>query len=91
MREQPKRKRQRERVASSKWATFRQIADEFCVEESTVRKGLGVFARLRRVPLGEKRTVVPRADVDKLHRELERAAVALSGEVVSLDERRKTA
>jgi hypothetical protein len=63
---------------SSKWMTFKQVAQHFCVSEATVRLGRGVFGRLRRVPLSAGRVVVPRSDVDKLDRELERRAVALS-------------
>lgn len=75
----------------SKWMTFREVADFFRVSEASVRLGRGVFGRLRRVPLSEKRIVIPRADVEKLDREMERAAVAPSP-VVSIEEgRRKTA
>ncbi len=62
---------------SSKWMTFKQVAQHFCVSEATVRLGRGVFGRLRRVPLSEKRVVVLRSDVERLDREMERAAVAI--------------
>lgn len=78
-----------ERPLSNRWMTFRQVADHFQVSEATVRLGRGVFARLRRVSLSRNRVVVLRADVERLDREMERAAVAL--EVVSIESRRKTA
>lgn len=81
----------KEKTYSSKWMTYQQVADHFQVSEATVRLGRGVFSRLRRVPLCNRRTVVLRADVERLDREMERAAVSLSP-VVSIDEgRRKSA
>ncbi len=50
--------------------------------ETTVRKGRGPFARLRRVTVG-RRTLILRTDFIKLDRELERAAVALTGEQIT--------
>ena len=67
----------KKRQPSAKWATYQEIADHFCVSEATVRLGRGVFGRLRRVSLTENRTVVPRADVERLDREMERASLAL--------------
>lgn len=61
---------------SSKWMTFKEIAAHFRVSEATVRLGRGVFKKLRRVSLTAGRTVVLRADVEKLDREMERAALA---------------
>lgn len=75
--------------SSSKWMTYRQVAEHFQVSEATVRLGRGVFARLRRVALCERRTVVPRADVERLDREMERAAVALAPGVASIEEARR--
>lgn len=69
----------REKKPSPKWATIREVAEHFCVGETTVREGRGVFAQLRRVTLSPGRTVIPRADVEKLDRQMERAAVALDG------------
>lgn len=83
------RRRREERPLSNRWMTYRQVADHFQVSEATVRLGRGVFARLRRVTLSQNRVAVLRSDVEKLDREMERAAVAL--EVVSIDSRRKTA
>jgi hypothetical protein len=74
---EPKRQQRAPRQPSKRWATFQEIADHFCVSETTVREGRGVFARLRRVPLTPGRIVVPRADFERLDREMERAAVAL--------------
>jgi hypothetical protein len=56
--------------------TFQQVADHFQVSEATVRLGRGVFARLKRVPLTPKRILIPRAEVERLDREMQRAAVA---------------
>lgn len=67
----------RERPVSPKWVTFQQVADHFQVSEATVRLGRGAFARLRRVPVSEGRVLVPRADFERLDRQLDRAAVAL--------------
>ena len=64
-----------------KWMTFSEVAEHFTVSEATVRLGRGVFAKLRRVPLTDGRTAVLRADVERLDRELERAAQPLTGEV----------
>ena len=77
-------KKRRERKPSHKWATFQEVADHFAVSEATVRLGRGVFAKLRRVPLTDGRTVVLRADMERLDRELERAALPLTGEVVQM-------
>ncbi|HLM58693.1 MAG TPA: hypothetical protein VK422_21495 [Pyrinomonadaceae bacterium] len=78
---------------SSKWMTYKEVAAYFRVSEATVRLGRGVFARLRRATLTPGRTVVPRADVEALDREMERAALALAPEresaVVSIDDGRK--
>ncbi len=68
------------RGPSPKWATFQEIAAHFQVSEATVRLGRGAFAKLRRVSLTENRIVVPRADFERLDREMERASVALDGE-----------
>lgn len=81
----------KEKTYSSKWMTFQQVADHFQVSEATVRLGRGVFGRLRRVPLCGRRTVILRADMERLDREMERAAMSLA-DVVSIDEgRRKSA
>jgi hypothetical protein len=72
-----KEKPRKEKPRSSRWATFAEIAAHFCVSEPTVRLGRGVFAGLRRVPLTEHRIVVPRADFERLDREMERASCAL--------------
>jgi hypothetical protein len=72
-----KKEGKRERPLSPKWITFRQVADHFQVSEATVRLGRGVFATLKRVPVGDKRVLIPRAEVERLDRALERAAVAL--------------
>ncbi|MGB8510058.1 MAG: hypothetical protein WCD76_16890 [Pyrinomonadaceae bacterium] len=74
---------------SSRWMTYRQVADHFAVSEATVRLGRGVFARLRRAPLSKGRIVVLRSDVDKLDREMERAALSLVPSIE--DGRKKTA
>ena len=78
----------KQKTYSSKWMTFQQVADHFQVSEATVRLGRGVFARLRRVPLCGRRTVIPRADVERLDRDMERAALPLAADVVSIDEGR---
>lgn len=62
-----------DRKPSIKWTTVQEVADHFCVSQSTVLQGIGAFASLRRAKLG-KRTLILRADVDKLNRELERKA-----------------
>jgi hypothetical protein len=81
----------RQRKPSFKWATLQEVADHFCVHETTVLRGTGVFARLRRVPLTEGRTVVLRSDFERLDRELEREAQSLTGDLVQMDEHRKRA
>lgn len=71
-----KSKGKRERPASPKWMTFREVANYFKVSEASVRLGRGVFGRLRRVQLTPKRIVLLRAEVERLDRDMERAAVA---------------
>lgn len=88
--QKPSRRRpraRRERQPSLKYMTLQQAADHFCVDESTIRKGLGVFHRLALVPTG-RRTLVLRSSVDRLDRDLERAALGGDQGVVSLEERR---
>lgn len=76
----PRRKRaRRERQPSFKYMTLTQAADHFCVDESTIRKGLGLFKRLALVPTG-RRTLVLRSSVNRLDREFERMAL---GDVVT--------
>jgi hypothetical protein len=58
--------------------TFREVAELFTVDESTVRKGLGIFGRLRRIALTERRTVLVRSEVERMARELERGAPRLA-------------
>lgn len=72
-----KRRARRERQPSTKYMTLRETGDHFCVDESTVRKGLGVFSRLLLVATG-RRTLVLRSSVERLDRELERAALVRS-------------
>jgi hypothetical protein len=87
------------RAPSSRWMSYREVADHFRVSEWTVRTGQGVFARLRRVMLTERRVVIPRSDVERLDKLMERSALALDespeefgAELVSIDEgRRKSA
>jgi DNA-binding transcriptional regulator YhcF (GntR family) len=54
-----------------------EVATHFRVSETTVSRGLGVFGRLRRVQLTARRVVFVRTDVERLDRDMERAAVAL--------------
>jgi hypothetical protein len=84
-------RKRHERKASSKWMTFAEVAEHFAVSEATVRLGRGVFSRLRRAPITEGRTVVLRADVERLDRELERLAQPLTGDVVRMEEHRRSA
>lgn len=56
---------------------MQEVAEHFRVSVTTVSRGLGVFARLRRVPLTGHRVLYVRSDVEALSRKLERAAVAL--------------
>lgn len=86
-----KEKPKRQRKPSFKWATLQEVADHFCVHETTVLRGVGVFAGLRRVALTEGRTVVLRSDFERLDRDLEREAQSLAGDVLQMDERRKRA
>ena len=75
---------------SARWMTFKEVAALFRVSEASVRLGRGVFGRLRRVQLTPNRIVLLRAEVERLDREMERAAVAPT--VVSFEEgRRKSA
>lgn len=69
--------RKKSQAPSSRWMSFREVAEHFRVSETTVREGVGVFARLRRVPITPKRVVLVRSDVERLDREMERAARAL--------------
>lgn len=86
----PRRKRTpRVRALSTKYMTLQQCADHYQVDESTIRKGLGVFNRLALVPTG-RRTLVLRSSVEKLDRELERDALARAG-VVNIEEHRMSA
>ena len=81
------KRRKPERKPSARWMTYREIADHFRVSEATVRLGRGVFARLRRVALTKGRVVVPRADFEKLDRDMERAAAALDDTVSTRDDK----
>lgn len=75
----PRPKRQRRvRQPSAKYMTLQQSADHYQVDESTIRKGLSVFGRLRLVPTG-RRTLVLRSSVERLDRELERSALRADG------------
>jgi hypothetical protein len=91
MTEKKPKRQPRQRKPSFKWATLQEVADHFCVHETTVLRGTGVFAGLRRVSLTEGRTVVLRSDFERLDRELERQAQPLDGGVVRMDEHRKRA
>ena len=57
--------------------TLTEVADHFCVSRETVRRGTGALGRLRQVQITDGRVLIPRADVDKLDRYLERIAVAI--------------
>lgn len=74
-----RRRTRRERPPSPSWVTFQEIADHFLVGEASVRLGRGVFARLRRVQLTDKRIVVLRKDFEQLDRDMEKVAVSLDG------------
>jgi hypothetical protein len=76
----------RERKPSFRYMTLLEAADHFCVNESTIRKGIGIFSRLQLVSPTPRRTLVLRASVDKLDRDLERAALSQSG-VMGFEER----
>jgi hypothetical protein len=80
-----------EKTSSNKWMTYKQVAEHFHVSETTVRLGRGVFASLRRVPFAGKCIRISRAEVERLDRAMERAAVALAADVVSIEEHRKSA
>ncbi|MGB7925552.1 MAG: hypothetical protein WCF57_20105 [Pyrinomonadaceae bacterium] len=85
----PRQKRaRRERKPSFKYMTLSECADHFCVDEKTVRTGVGIFARLQLVSPTPRRTLVLRSSVEKLDRDLERAALVT--DVASI-ERRKSA
>jgi len=45
------------RAPPSRWMTTKEVAELFCVSAATVSRGVGVFARLRRVPVTEKRVI----------------------------------
>jgi len=66
----PAKKKRRERQLSSKWMTIQQVADHYAVDETTIRKKRGAFVNLRHSKVGERRTLIPRADVEKLDRDL---------------------
>jgi hypothetical protein len=83
----PRRKRTpRLRQPSARYMTLQQAADHYCVDESTIRKGLGVFDQLALIPTG-RRTLVLRSSVERLDRELERKVLG-SDQVVNIEERR---
>lgn len=65
------------RKPSPRWATVAEVAELFCVSETTVLKGRGVFASLRRVSVTDNRILFLRKDVERLDRALEREAVTL--------------
>lgn len=81
----PERKPRSPRTPSFKYLTLQATADHYCVDESTIRKGVGVFGQLILVQPTPRRTLVLRSSVDKLDRALERAALAQAG-VVSIEE-----
>lgn len=60
---------------SSKYLTVKEVADFFRVSPTSVRESRAEFGQLRRVKLG-KRTLILRADVEALDRQLERQAKA---------------
>lgn len=70
---------------STRWMSIAEVASHFRVSETTVSRGLGVFARLRRVQLTERRIIFVRTDVERLDRQMERAAVAITPEVTRGD------
>jgi hypothetical protein len=70
---------------STRWMSIAEVAAHFRVSETTVSRGLGVFARLRRVRLTERRIVFVRTDVERLDRQMESAAVAITLEVARGD------
>lgn len=76
-------------MQSKKWMSYAEVAEHFGVSEATVRLGRGAFGRLRRVALTERRVVIPRADVERLDREMERSALPLTPDVVSIQTRRR--
>ena len=73
------------RAPPSRWMTTKEVAELFCVSAATVSRGVGVFARLRRVPVTEKRVIYVRTDVERLSRMLERAAVTIAPDSEKLD------
>lgn len=79
----------RERQPSARYMTLQQAADHYCVDESTIRKGLAIFSRLALIPTG-RRTLVLRSSVERLDRELERAALG-DDQVVNIEEHRRRA
>lgn len=68
--------RKRERQPSAKWMTLQQVADHYQVSDTTIRVGRGKYATLRRVP--GKPILIPREDVEKLDRQMERDAKSLA-------------
>lgn len=64
------------RKPSAQWMSLQEVADHFCVSESTIRQGSGVWGELQRVRAG-RRVLILRKSVDALDKRLERAAVKL--------------
>jgi len=81
-----RQRRRRERKPSFKWMSRNDVAAHYCVTEETIRAARTPFDELRQIPVGG-RVLIPRADVDRLDRKLER--LATSGGVVRLEERRR--
>lgn len=69
----------RERKPSPMFMTVQEVADLLCVSETSVLRGRGVCAGLRRAPVTDKRIVFVRKEVEQLARSIERGAVALDG------------
>jgi hypothetical protein len=53
------------RTSSSQWVTLREAADHFRVSETTIRLQRPPFDSLRHRKVG-RRTLIPRADIEKL-------------------------
>jgi hypothetical protein len=84
----PKRTRARRlRQPSERYMTLQQTADHYCVDESTIRKGLGVFHQLALISTG-RRTLVLRSSVEKLDREFERKVLG-DDQVVNIEDRHR--
>ncbi len=62
---------------SDKYMTLRACSEHFCVDESTIRKGCGNFARLKMVKPTRGLILVLRSSIDELDKKLANEAQSI--------------